>query len=277
MASKKNKKISAYLKEKLQHAFNVFDTDHSGALSLDELREVFQRPGGGCPLSDEQVQELFHEFDVNHDGVLEFDEFAAFWTGTLGEAGDDLLYMASKEKKKPAKAGPGVAPAPAKPAVKSASLITRRGKATKTFTLESKTNLDMRLQAELTKQQKYKANAESTSSLTFERKLGAALIRNDKSNVLKAGKLDKYLATLLRSWDKNGDNAVRAHARARNPSSEYVCASATNQTCSLASTLPRRACVSDFDCRVSPGCAQSAHWPQGRQQRNRHPVQGVRR
>lgn len=198
------KKISTYLREKLQHAFNVFDADRSGALSLDELQAIFQRPGGGCPLSDEQVQELFLEFDVNKDGVLEFDEFAAFWTDSIGEAGDDLLYMASKEKKRPIKAKTEAAAV----AIGTA-IVPKKVKGTKKFTLLSKTELDMRLQTELTKQKTYRDRAQSTATLTFERKLGAALIRTDKDNVLKAGKLDKYLKMLIRSWDKNGDNQVR--------------------------------------------------------------------
>ena len=63
-------KSTADKEEQLRAAFNVFDEDGSGALSLEELRAVFQRPGGGNALSDEQVDALFTEFDVNGDGVL---------------------------------------------------------------------------------------------------------------------------------------------------------------------------------------------------------------
>ena len=49
----------------VEAAFHHFDTDHSGALSVDELREVLKRPGGGAPLSDAEIQEIIDEFDAS--------------------------------------------------------------------------------------------------------------------------------------------------------------------------------------------------------------------
>jgi len=176
-------------KEKELHAaFQVFDTDASGALSLDELRAVFQRPGGGHALSDAQVDALFKEFDTNNDGALEFHEFSAFWKDTLGDAGDDMIKSATKTKK----AGGGGG---------------KKAKE-KVFKLESMDELNLRVAQELTTGQTYEKQAASTDASTFERRLGAALIRNDKDNVLKAGKLDKYLTTTIKLWDKNGDGAI---------------------------------------------------------------------
>ena len=66
---------AAQKKEKeLRAAFDVFDTDGSGALSSAELKAVLSRPGGGAPLSDDAIQEIIDEFDVNGDGELQFDE-----------------------------------------------------------------------------------------------------------------------------------------------------------------------------------------------------------
>ena len=49
----------------VEAAFHHFDTDNSGALSVDELREVLKRPGGGAPLSDEEIQQIIDEFDAS--------------------------------------------------------------------------------------------------------------------------------------------------------------------------------------------------------------------
>ena len=46
-------------------AFRVFDKDGSGALSADELKAIFKRPGGGSPLSDADIAEIIAMFDTN--------------------------------------------------------------------------------------------------------------------------------------------------------------------------------------------------------------------
>ena len=56
--------------KRFREAFNVFDADGSGALSVAELRAVLTRPGGGTPLSDAEVEAIIAEFDTNGDGVM---------------------------------------------------------------------------------------------------------------------------------------------------------------------------------------------------------------
>ena len=60
-----HKDDDAQLEAKLRAAFAVFDTDGSGALSVDELRNVLARRGvGGRPaMSDDEIQALIDEFD----------------------------------------------------------------------------------------------------------------------------------------------------------------------------------------------------------------------
>ena len=63
----------------LRKAFDVFDSDKSGSLSVEELRAVLMRPGGGHAMTIEQVQAIIDEFDTNKDGELQFEEFSAWW------------------------------------------------------------------------------------------------------------------------------------------------------------------------------------------------------
>lgn len=88
-------------RDKVRLLFDTFDVDGSGALSIDELRVVLQRPGGGDPLSDAEVAEIIQEFDANGDGELQFDEFAAMWgawTNTGSEpAVPSVLAMSRNE------------------------------------------------------------------------------------------------------------------------------------------------------------------------------------
>ena len=50
-----------------------------GALSVEEIKAVLMRPGGGAPISDAEAAALIAEFDTNGDGELQFEEFAAMW------------------------------------------------------------------------------------------------------------------------------------------------------------------------------------------------------
>ena len=61
--SSKAKKDAGSLDAK--NAFEVFDADKSGALSIEELKHVLTRPGGGAPLTDEEVAAIISEVDQN--------------------------------------------------------------------------------------------------------------------------------------------------------------------------------------------------------------------
>ena len=100
---------------------------------------------------------MIKEGDTNNDGVLEFHEFSAFWKDTLGDAGDEMIKSATKSKKA---GGGGKKP---------------KEKALK---LETMDELNLRVAQELTKGQDYEKQAFNTDAATFERRLGAALIRS---------------------------------------------------------------------------------------------------
>ncbi|CAL8466924.1 g6460 [Coccomyxa elongata] len=67
-------------------AFNKFDTDHSGALTKDEIREALSSMGS----TDEEVERLIDEYDTNHDGEIDYPEFLA-----MMRANNDGLRAAS--------------------------------------------------------------------------------------------------------------------------------------------------------------------------------------
>ena len=55
--------------QRYRDAFNMFDKDGSGSLSVEEVKAVLTRPGGGVPISDAEAAALIAEFDTNGDGV----------------------------------------------------------------------------------------------------------------------------------------------------------------------------------------------------------------
>ena len=62
--------------EELRAAFARFDVDGSGTLTVDELVDVFTRPGGGKPFDQAEARAFILRHDKNGDGVLSLDEFA---------------------------------------------------------------------------------------------------------------------------------------------------------------------------------------------------------
>ena len=54
---------SAYEK-RLKKAFHLFDADGSGALSVDEIREVLTRQTGDTKLTEADVKEIIADFDT---------------------------------------------------------------------------------------------------------------------------------------------------------------------------------------------------------------------
>ncbi|CAM0949060.1 unnamed protein product [Alopecurus aequalis] len=59
--------------EELREAFGVFDRDHDGHISKEELRHVMISLGE--KLTDEEVEGMIAEADLDGDGLVNFDEF----------------------------------------------------------------------------------------------------------------------------------------------------------------------------------------------------------
>lgn len=71
--------IEADFEIELELAFKVFDTDGSGVITREELREKLTTLGE--KLSEEEVEELLAEADTDRSGTISFEEFKAlpFW------------------------------------------------------------------------------------------------------------------------------------------------------------------------------------------------------
>ena len=58
-------------------AFQVFDKNHNGVLSLSEFKHILMDLGQ--KFTEEEVNEIFDESDLNKDGNLDYREFVEFW------------------------------------------------------------------------------------------------------------------------------------------------------------------------------------------------------
>ena len=58
-------------------AFQVFDKNHNGVLSLSEFKHILMDLGQ--KFTEEEVNEIFNESDLNKDGNLNYKEFVEFW------------------------------------------------------------------------------------------------------------------------------------------------------------------------------------------------------
>mmetsp|Transcript_15447 Transcript_15447/g.15046 ORF Transcript_15447/g.15046 Transcript_15447/m.15046 type:complete len:230 (-) Transcript_15447:108-797(-) len=61
--------------DKLKEAFNLFDTDSSGTITLDEVKKVLGQ--GTTNVEELEWEKIIEEVDANGDGEISFDEFKA--------------------------------------------------------------------------------------------------------------------------------------------------------------------------------------------------------
>ena len=60
-------------KKNLKYAFNAFDKDGNGSISIDEIMAIFRRTSNNV---DKKVfEKMMKDADSNGDGAIEFEEF----------------------------------------------------------------------------------------------------------------------------------------------------------------------------------------------------------
>jgi len=64
--------------DEIKKAFQLFDDDKTGRISLRNLRRVAKELGEN--LDDEELQAMLDEFDLDQDGEISLEEFIAIMT-----------------------------------------------------------------------------------------------------------------------------------------------------------------------------------------------------
>lgn len=73
--------------------FDMFDTDHSGAIGFFEMKNLAKHLG--VEMTDEALKASMDAIDENGNGDLEFDEFVQ-WLTHAGNQGDEFAVLKSK-------------------------------------------------------------------------------------------------------------------------------------------------------------------------------------
>ena len=59
--------------EKLKEVFTLFDIDHSGSITADEIKKVLGRASN--EVEDAEFDKIIEEVDADGDGEISFEEF----------------------------------------------------------------------------------------------------------------------------------------------------------------------------------------------------------
>jgi Ca2+-binding EF-hand superfamily protein len=87
---------STFSKKELRYfrkMFNMFDTDHSGAIGFFEMKNLTKHLG--VEMTDEALRTSMERIDENGNGDLEFEEFVR-WLAEAGTQGDEFAVLKSK-------------------------------------------------------------------------------------------------------------------------------------------------------------------------------------
>ena len=61
----------------LKVAFNYFDKNRDGKISITEMEEKFFQKSAQNPNAKKKLHNMFNEVDTNHDGFISFEEFSS--------------------------------------------------------------------------------------------------------------------------------------------------------------------------------------------------------
>ena len=93
MRLSKKFKISEEALCEFKEAFEIFDKDGSGTITVEELRQVITNMGQNCTLAD--AKKMIAEVDTDNNETIELEEFIQMMTRKKGDPKDEL-YEAFK-------------------------------------------------------------------------------------------------------------------------------------------------------------------------------------
>ena len=67
----------------LKVAFDYFDRDGDGTISISEVEEKFFQGTKQTPKTKEKLKKMFNQIDVNKDGTISFEEFSYMIKGVI--------------------------------------------------------------------------------------------------------------------------------------------------------------------------------------------------
>ena len=67
----------------IKEAFNLFDTDHSGTIDTDELKQALSNLG--IDAKNQTLQNMMNDIDKNQSGTIDFDEFIEMMTAKMSD------------------------------------------------------------------------------------------------------------------------------------------------------------------------------------------------
>jgi len=78
----------------VRDVFKALDTNQDGLLSLDEMRNGFEKVYGADSDAVMQIEELFKELDLDGSGTIDYTEFLAAGMGERIEQNEEVLWTA---------------------------------------------------------------------------------------------------------------------------------------------------------------------------------------
>ena len=67
----------------IKEAFDLFDTDHSGTIDTDELKQALGNLG--IDAKNQTLQNMMNDIDRNQSGTIDFDEFIEMMTAKMSD------------------------------------------------------------------------------------------------------------------------------------------------------------------------------------------------
>lgn len=87
--------------DKLREIFDLFDVDHSGSITIDEIKKVLGGGGGDVDVDDSEWEKIVEEVDLEGDGEISFHEFKLMIYTLLGipiPKNDQMLQLLKDEE-----------------------------------------------------------------------------------------------------------------------------------------------------------------------------------